>query len=297
MLKHFVEAMSEEKHFASILRHQPIPPILTVDLNKPYCEKKRIKFAAESARWVESRTKKGYGVHEPGLVQALYVLRKLLGPQPDRAFYDVGSLHGYCALMAAAILDVGSSFAFEMNPVFTAGIRNNLSLNDHLDTHLHVINAGVSNKTRLQVPCHYHGFALRVEPDKETVASLETEGFDNTNIDIITLDHFLALTGLAPSVVKIDVEGSQMSILKGATTLLKRFSPVLFIESDNQSAVNHEGISMSEICEFLMTDFGYEIMAFNHRDWGFDVIYNSTINTDFGSINLEKNRLFACFPT
>ncbi|MHA1762930.1 MAG: FkbM family methyltransferase [Promethearchaeota archaeon] len=50
-------------------------------------------------------------------------------------------------------------------------------------------------------------------------------------VNTITLDYFIELTKIEPSIIKIDVEGLEFSVLKGAEDFLKRKKPMILIET------------------------------------------------------------------
>jgi hypothetical protein len=54
-------------------------------------------------------------------------------------------------------------------------------------------------------------------------------GASNTLIPVRTLDSEVQELGLVPSIVKIDVEGWELEVLKGAEFILTRYRPLLFL--------------------------------------------------------------------
>ena len=78
--------------------------------------------------------------------------------------------------------------------------------------------AAVSDKTaRAKMSGDGHSSTLRISPDGAV------------EVDIICLDDFVAAKRLQPDLVKIDVEGAEVDVLKGATTTLDEVSPILLI--------------------------------------------------------------------
>lgn len=67
------------------------------------------------------------------------------------------------------------------------------------------------------------------------------------------------LSGLKKiDLIKIDVEGFELYVLKGADTLLKKHTPVLFIEID-EFLLKENGTSPEEIIQLLKSKYGYVI--------------------------------------
>lgn len=82
-------------------------------------------------------------------------------------------------------------------------------------------------------------------------------------VDTISLDEF-AREHEAPSIIKIDIEGTELSALKGASDLIGRFRPILFLETYLQRR---------EIFSYLER-FGYRIYDSDHKQ----EIDDATIN-------------------
>jgi FkbM family methyltransferase len=82
---------------------------------------------------------------------------------------------------------------------------------------------------------------------------------DGTGIPVtaVTLDQLIAdKRRLRPALVKIDVQGAEMLVLKGAGDILKSAAPALFIELHEEGLVKF-GTSVSAILDHL-TQHGYE---------------------------------------
>jgi FkbM family methyltransferase len=85
-------------------------------------------------------------------------------------------------------------------------------------------------------------------------------GTTGIQIPAITLDSLANSTNHLPvSFIKIDVQGAELMVLKGATEILHRWNPVLFIEIDEPS-LNNLGTSSEELIDFIAS-FGYTMHA------------------------------------
>jgi FkbM family methyltransferase len=82
---------------------------------------------------------------------------------------------------------------------------------------------------------------------------------DGTGLPVtaVTLDDLVEDEGhLRPALVKIDVQGAEMMVLKGANGILKDARPALFVEL-HEEGLNKFGTSVSAILEHL-SGYGYE---------------------------------------
>lgn len=257
-------------------------------------DESEILFGRRSAKWVIERTKEGAGLHEPGLVCALLALRDYLAKQERSVLFDVGLLHGYVSLVAAKLCGFTEVIGFEMNPRSAEFARRNFALNPSIKSDFRVENVGVSSRTEKSVPCMYRGFALRVNPSIHEQESLKVMKFKSAEIDIITLDDYCETNNIIPTVIKVDVEGSQSSILKGAERIMGIHAPVLLIETDLKSAVNYEGVDTRSICTNLCERYGYEIYVLRHRKWRFKPIKLPSELDLWPEVDLEKSKLLVC---
>lgn len=265
MIEDFVAEFKRIEPFRTSFRRTLLRKHLYTSFKVPPDVDVTVDFGPRGRHWVYDRTAVGQGVHEPGLIKSLIALRRLMGPLDGRAFYDVGSLYGYVAIMGAAILRPAETLAFEMNPDSASVVADNAALNP--DLKVEVVPAGLTSEHTANVRCMYKDFTLRIRPDMDEAARLKQNGFREAMLDLKTLDDVAADRKAAPGVIKIDVEGSQMSIIRGGGRILKASKPVLLIESDLPHAANRDGSSMGDLCRFLAEEYGYRMVFFDHRKW------------------------------
>lgn len=106
---------------------------------------------------------------------------------------------------------------------------------------------------------------LHVVPGKEEYSSLQPlehkhickEDSVEVNVEMIPLDELIEMHGLNPGFIKMDVEGAEFEVLKGAKELLRKYQPTLLSEMDN-ALLKRFGTHVSEVVSFL-EDLGYEV--------------------------------------
>ncbi|MCK7546201.1 FkbM family methyltransferase [Marinobacter bryozoorum] len=137
---------------------------------------------------------------------------------------DVGANIGNHTLYLAAVAGL-RVVAFEPNPELCVPLRQAISLND-LDGRvtLHEVGVGASEGN-----AH---FAER-KPENIGGQSLTLDDSDAAPISVISLDA-LDLEDKVRA-IKVDVEGMELSVLKGAGNLISRDKPYLFIEAQTES--------------------------------------------------------------
>ena len=130
------------------------------------------------------------------------------------------------------------------------------------------------NHVRLVEAIARQGFSGRVEPLKAVAAATRGDMFleinpahpadhrisrDGTGLPVsaVTLDQLSQdHPALRLALVKIDVQGAEMMVLKGADRILKDAKPALFIEL-SEEGLGRFGSSVNEILQYL-TGLGYE---------------------------------------
>lgn len=90
------------------------------------------------------------------------------------------------------------------------------------------------------------------------------EDFSFSEIEIIKLDDFVAENSLERiDLVKIDVEGYELKVLRGAEQSLKKYLPILFIELDDDNLKAQNDSAQSLI--LFLKQIGYKIFRADNR--------------------------------
>lgn len=145
--------------------------------------------------------------------------------KPGWVCYDIGGYKGYYAGVMA-LKGASEVFVFEPMPANTVKIKNLIELNPSLPICLkQYAIADITGKAQ---------FKLMPE---ETMGKLETslfqqkvEAVSELTVNCITLDELIKNGTPAPDFIKIDVEGAEELVLKGAINLLEEKKPFLMIE-------------------------------------------------------------------
>jgi len=169
-----------------------------------------------------------YSRYEPGDLHEAPVTRRIIEALDGASgFADVGSHLGWYACVAAACIGQDRVVAFEMDQANLDLLNRNLELNGLRD--LACVHAAIGDR---------HGeVEYMTSPGRPSqllslgVARDETgEGQVKATVPMITLDEYFADRDTKPDVFKIDVEGAEMGVLRGAEGLLRDHARTLFIE-------------------------------------------------------------------
>ncbi len=144
-------------------------------------------------------------------------------------FVDVGA-HVGMYTVAAARSTSGRVLAFEPNPSARAQLAENLTLNGCRNVLVVPKAVGAApGRAQLHVPA---------TPDP-SFSSLDAGRFaegEPIDVEVTTVDAEVEAAGLAPSVVKIDVEGGELAVVGGMRRTLEQHRPVLLVEVNEASA-------------------------------------------------------------
>ena len=187
-----------------------------------------------------------YGTHDER-----YIVTKLLKIiKPGDICWDVGANIGfYTCLLASLVEDSGAIVAFETAARTCGYLNENISLNQF--TNVTVVNKGLGDKQE-QRPLYYSEAGLA-----EGTASLKyADG--RAASERVTLDTIDNLTPELPipDFIKIDVEGYQLEVLRGAEDCLKTHAPLLIAELRDVGETNRD--IFGEIEDYV-ADLGYQL--------------------------------------
>jgi FkbM family methyltransferase len=182
--------------------------------------------------------------------------------EPGMTVVDVGANHGMFSLEAAHLIGrEGMVHAFEPAPGTLAVLRRNLAQNDLANVRVFPCGLGVREGTApLRVHHEYSG--LNTLAAREVTWNRRTLHADEIiDVPITTLDLHCAREQLDRiDLLKIDVEGFELDVLRGARGLLeeRRIARILLEVGDLTCAT--AGVAPIEVLAFLQSH-GYHLHA------------------------------------
>jgi FkbM family methyltransferase len=139
---------------------------------------------------------------------------------PDALLYDVGAHRGLFSLVHCALGPRRRAVLFEPSMSLTRDASALLAVN------------GFENRAELRA-CGVgdrRGTRRMTEDALGFAQPADNERTGAVTIEFTTLDDEWRRTGEAPAVVKIDVEGAEAEVIRGAKALLRDVRPLLFLE-------------------------------------------------------------------
>ena len=168
-------------------------------------------------------------------------------------FLDVGANVGFLSVVAARLVGpTGHVVAFEPVPGNLDLIRRNAAANGFAQ--IEVVPAAVSDQAgrgTLVLADYVGGAALdTVAPPPDACGTLA--------VDLVTVDGWLAANPqLVPRLIKVDVEGAELAVLRGMTATVARCRPAVIVELDDAEAAEAEAKAVA--CTGFLADLGYSV--------------------------------------
>jgi len=163
---------------------------------------------------------------------------------------DVGTNIGETLLNFAKLNGDGRNIGFEPVPHLYEKARTNIELNDL--GNIELINKGLGSSEET--------LSFRESSENNSGGTFLTRenGADGRSVDVVTLDDFVSKNEVKDiSLIKIDVEGFEMEVLKGASQVLQDLKPMLFVEIDDSFLARQQ--SSANAVFDLLTLHGYRI--------------------------------------
>ncbi|MBU6343113.1 MAG: FkbM family methyltransferase [Bacteroidetes bacterium] len=186
----------------------------------------------------------------------------IINLKQNAVFLDIGAHYGYFSLLASRLVgDSGKIVSIEAAPATYKMLhRNKLRFNNIFDFNLAVSDTA-GHLSFFEFPnlySEYNTLDIRqFENEPWFAANAPTE----IRVPAIELDAFLAQENLVPEIIKIDVEGAEYKVLKGATHFLQNHAPIIVMEylSPERSNTAHQE------AEALLKHLGFKPYAIDHH--------------------------------
>jgi len=164
-------------------------------------------------------------------------------------FFDIGANFGYFTLLGGRLVGRGRCIAFEPIPDNGEVIRQHLANNEL--TNISLEQTALSDRTGLAE------FVLEDNSATSHLAEYEiTHGASSRKsaikVNTMRLDDYCSRNKIFPNVIKLDVEGAEVLVLKGAQAVLTSARPSLIISTHSESLKN-EVIGLLEGYRYTVT--------------------------------------------
>ncbi len=190
-----------------------------------------------------------------GTYEAEFAAAVAAAVRPGFVAYDIGAWHGFFAgLMAAR--GARETHVFEPLPENADRIARLVRLNPRFDIRLHQCALGNDD-----------GQIELLVMAQTSMAKISSSAFQadaaadrRLQVELARIDTLVARGEIAPpDVIKMDVEGAEALVLRGATAVLEKYGPAVFAEVHSRALLDE--------CSSLLGSLGYSIDMIEQDAW------------------------------
>lgn len=198
---------------------------------------------------VDSKTDNGFilGFYEVELVS---LLEKYL--KPGMVFYDLGAHWGYFSLLASKLVGTqGKVMAFEPMPENYSRLQRNVRAN------------GIENLNIFHLAISDHNGQIKFSNTDDSFANSYLNVGDKSGVlvDTVSLDSFAQEEkNTPPDFIKIDVEGAELDVLKGAKNLIHTYKPLIHLSTHD---IHLKGVDKQ--CRSIMDTYNYKMNVLSSK--------------------------------
>jgi FkbM family methyltransferase len=187
------------------------------------------------------------GVWEPDVTEWFRATLK-----PGMTFVDVGANVGYFSVMAAFLVGrEGRVIAFEAMPATYELLAKNVIVNwmTSFTTAENLALYSDSRRLKFYVRKYYHGnSSLAVVSHEE---GRLYDDIEEIEVEAMSLDEYLCRNPAEPDVIKVDVEGAELQVFRGARKTLADNPDVIVMCEWSQDQIRTAGDDPAELAEEL----------------------------------------------
>lgn len=159
--------------------------------------------------------------------------------RPGHVVLDLGAHIGYYTLLASRLAgDRGRVFAFEPDPANAWYLRQHVRINRCAN--VEVVELAAYDRSGRVAFTGGTGTGTGHVADAGVL-----------EVPAVRVDEFVAERGIAPDIVKVDVEGAERRVLDGALEMIRRDRPLIFLST--------HGDEQEASCRSLLETVGYRI--------------------------------------
>lgn len=174
--------------------------------------------------------------------------------QPGSVFYDLGANIGFYSLVANKIISTGKIYSFEPSPMSRRIFEQHIALNKKLMLHdsIRILPFAIADRKK----------EVRFSNDSNNLdgntyissPAVDTNTKTAITVNCYAIDDLLAEGYEKPGIIKIDVEGAELEVLKGAVNTLQQYKPFILLATHDCRLPG-----VKDACVKFLTGLGYTV--------------------------------------
>jgi FkbM family methyltransferase len=175
-----------------------------------------------------------------------FLIRSVSTLPPNATIIDVGANIGLTALLFKSMIPSGRVICFEPDPLAYEALSLTVVGQSSISIHRKALGSTTGKLSFSQNPTSASASHL------STNASM-ADG--NTVVDVVTLDHFAKTEFKRLDFIKVDVEGFESDVLKGASQTLEDYRPSVFVEFNSFTLIAFRNMNPRTLLDQLLETF------------------------------------------
>jgi FkbM family methyltransferase len=174
-------------------------------------------------------------------------------------FFDIGANIGCFTLLASKLVgEKGRVVAFEPVQEIFERLRNNVEMNKLSNVILNAKAVYESNASLELI------LSDRSNLGMSSIFHHDTEDGRVERVEAVSLDSYVSISGLKRvDMIKIDVEGAELFVLRGMKEVLRNYRPVVIMEISDE-VIKSSQIGAEELID-IMRNVGYEVKGIDRK--------------------------------
>ena len=220
---------------------------------------KRYKILASPGNLIETYIY-AHGAWELRILDFIYDY--LHGPSDtDMVMLDIGANVGATTIPLAKCFPNTTFIAIEANPQIADRLNKNCQLNL-------LKNVTIINKiaTTNENPPEMTFYAQALNDSNTGLSSVrknyDLKNYEPTKVTTITVDQLTETLNCSVKIIKIDVQGEELNVLRSSIHTIKRFKPVIIFEFEEEYLSTYEKDHSKNNISGFFEELGYTIYGF-----------------------------------
>jgi FkbM family methyltransferase len=190
-----------------------------------------------------------------------YAMKMISCMQGKKSILDIGANAGFYSALAGTLFPNAKVYAFEPIPQTFRALEENLQLNGCANV--------IATNVALTDEHHLEQTATMYFADIESGSASfhnirERSSAKAVPVTLDTLDRFCEKNSVRPDFLKIDVEGSELFVLRGGEQTIRNHKPVIFCEILRKWCAKF-GHRAGDVVDYICF-LGYKMYIIRHSD-------------------------------
>lgn len=185
--------------------------------------------------------------------------------------FDIGAENAEFSAMVANVVGGGNVHLFEPSPDYWPNIKAIWEVNNLKQPYC--FNGFVSDKSNINHFIKELSISDIRLLNKEWPDCIVGNLFEGTNqisigqeeyiLPIISIDDYCEITESIPNIIMMDIEGAELSAIRGAEQTIKNNSPIFFISIHNDEAIQLRSNGTKQDILDIFNNYGYKAIHIN----------------------------------